>query len=86
MMESWVLRLVRTTRFGVHAIGHVSHAGTARFVFHTLGPGGTPPPPPPYWDIFRQWEQGLICNGLNPLTSLKYTIFGGRLRRKWVTV
>ena len=27
------------------------------------------------------WEQGLICNGLNPLTSLKYTIFGGRLRR-----
>ena len=26
-------------------IGHVSHAGTARFVFHTLGPGGTPHPP-----------------------------------------
>ena len=28
---------------GVLTIGHVSHAGTARFVFHTLGPGGTPP-------------------------------------------
>ena len=35
-----------------------------RFVFHTLGPRGTPPPPPPYWDIFDQWEQGSTCNGL----------------------
>ena len=35
---------------------------TFRFVFPTLGPGGTPPPPPPYWDICDQWEQGCSCN------------------------